>query len=743
VQGGPARAALPVVFTSTLDLRSVENAGAAAGPAPVEVVYSISQTPQVILDHQVGERDGEMFFNWDAVEELFPAGMLDDMLAAYRELLQQLVDDPQAWERPLRARVPDRQLAVRAQVNATASPVPPGLLHEPFLERARREPGRPAVRAPGRLLTYGELDRRSACLGRRLRRLGARPNELVAVVMDKGWEQVVAVLAILRSGAAYLPIDPALPRERIDHLLRLGEARLALTQPALAGSLAWPGGVEVLTVDAGEPEAAAEPLEAVQGPGDLAYVIFTSGSTGLPKGVMIDHRGALNTVADVNGRFRLGAQDRVLALSALNFDLSVWDVFGLLAAGGSVVLPAAAAAREPARWRELIESERVTAWNTVPALMSMLVNHLEETGEALPPSLRLVLLSGDWIPVDLPQRLRRLSPGIEVTSLGGATEASIWSILHPIGVVDPGWKSIPYGRPMANQSIHVLDDSLAPRPDWVPGQLFLGGIGLAHGYWRDAAKTAASFLVHPGTGERLYRTGDLGRCRPDGTIELLGREDFQVKVQGYRIELGEIEAALLQHPAVRAAAVTALGARTEEKTLAAYVVPAAGGEVEAGELRHFLRAKLPAYMVPATFLVLAELPLTANGKVDRRALPLPGAGPSLRREYVPPRTPVEQELARIFAEVLKADRVGIHDHFFEEGGNSLKAVLLISRARKAFDVELPLARLFENPTIAEIALAILEEQGNRVQNLEMEAMLSELESLSDEQIQSLLAGGED
>ncbi|HSF38648.1 MAG TPA: amino acid adenylation domain-containing protein, partial [Thermoanaerobaculia bacterium] len=741
-QGGAARAALPVVFTSTLDLHSAERTGSAAVPSPVEVVYSISQTPQVILDHQVGERDGEVFVNWDAVEELFPPGMLDDMFAAYRELLQELVDHPEAWDRPLRARVPDGQLAVRAAVNATAAPVPSGLLHEPFLKQARREPERLAVLAPGRRLTYGELDRRSAHLGRRLRRLGARPNELVAVVMDKGWEQVVAVLAILRSGAAYLPIDPSLPQERIDYLLRHGEARLALTQPALAGSLAWPEGVEVLTVEPGEPEAAAaEPLEAVQKPGDLAYVIFTSGSTGLPKGVMIDHRGALNTVADVNRRFRVGSWDRVLALSALNFDLSVWDVFGLLAAGGAVVFPEAAAAREPARWRELVEREGVTVWNTVPALMAMLVGSLEGAGAALPPSLRLVLMSGDWIPVDLPGRIRRLSADVEVVSLGGATEASIWSILHPIGEIEPGWKSIPYGRPMDNQSFHVLDDSLGPRPDWVPGQLFIGGIGLAHGYWRDEAKTAASFLVHPLSGERLYRTGDLGRCLPDGTIELLGREDFQVKVQGYRIELGEIEAALLQHPSVRAAVVAVLGGRQEEKTLVAYFVPAEGGEADAGGLRHFLRTKLPAYMVPATFVALPAIPLTANGKVDRRALPVPGAGPSARREYVAPRTPVEEELAGIFAEVLRIQRMGVHDHFFEAGGNSLTAVLLISRVRQAFDVELPLARLFENPTVAEIALAILEEQGSRVLNLEMETMLSELEGLSDEEVRSLLASG--
>jgi epothilone synthetase B len=278
------------------------------------------------------------------------------------------------------------------------------------------------VIAADRVLTYAELDRRATVLARRLRELGARPNRLVAVILDKGWEQVVALLAVLKAGAAYLPIDPALPAERVRFLLSHGEVELALaaSADAVAG---WPEGVRRLRVEGEAPREPVEPLEPVAGPGDLAYVIFTSGSTGVPKGVVIDHRGAVNTVLDVNERFRVGPEDRVLAVSALNFDLSVYDVFGLLAAGGAVVVLEPEAARDPSRWSERMRRDGVTLWNTVPALLEMLVEHAAGRPGVVPEGLRLALLSGDWIPVSLPGRLRELAPAAEVVSLGGATEA--------------------------------------------------------------------------------------------------------------------------------------------------------------------------------------------------------------------------------------------------------------------------------------------------------------------------------
>ncbi|MDB4947620.1 MAG: blmIV, partial [Gemmatimonadetes bacterium] len=570
LQGRPPASIMPVVFTSTLgQQRRAAGAPLAAVSAALDgeaPVYSITQTPQVWLDHQVGERDGGLIFNWDAVEELFSPGVLDAMWESYRELLGRLAASEEAWQDGVGARLPAAQLARRARVNATEAPVPAGLVHAGFEAQARRHGERLAVVAGERRMSYAELERRSRALGLELRARGARPNRLVAVVMDKGWEQVVAVLGIVRSGAAYLPIDAALPPERIAQLLECGRVELAVVQPEVEARLAWPAGVERIGVEAAEPALdAAVALPAVQGPEDLAYVIFTSGSTGVPKGVMIDHRGALNTVVDCNERYGVGPEDRVLGLSALNFDLSVYDIFGLLAAGGALVLPDAGASRDPETWAALVAAERVTIWNSVPALMEMMAHYAADRGDGRLASLRVVMLSGDWLPVTLPDRIRALCPGARVHSLGGATEASIWSITYPIGEVRPEWTSIPYGVPMVNQRFHVLDERLAPRPEWVPGQLHIGGVGLAKGYWEDAEKTAASFITHPQTGERLYRTGDLGRYLADGTIEFLGREDFQVKVQGHRIELGEIESVLEQHPAVRNAVAAAVGERNERR----------------------------------------------------------------------------------------------------------------------------------------------------------------------------------
>ena len=576
---GPA-VSMPVVFTSMLFEQDEDEAPEEEESAVFEddskgSDQGISQTPQVWLDFQIGEDRGVLNYNWDAVEELFPEGLLDDMFSALRHLLTELAEDEKAWRKSSFDPLPPAQRERRRQVNATVREQPTEPLQCYFERRALERPEQRAVVSSRRTLAYGELDRLSNRLAHELRGAGAEPNQLVVVLMEKGWEQVAAVLAILKAGAAYLPIDPDLPVERVNYLISHGEARLVLAQPWIAERFDLPACVEQsipVAWETADEEDGIEPLEPVQGMNDLAYVIFTSGSTGLPKGVAIDHLGAANTVIDINRRFAVGPEDAVLALSALSFDLSVWDIFGLLAVGGTIVLPEPEARRSPERWLELLEQQRVTIWDTVPALMEMLVEYTESQPGAGLETLRLAMMSGDWIPVRLPDRIRALGPRTDVISLGGATEASIWSIYYPIGEVPADWNSIPYGRPLDNQTFHVLDQRLEPRPDWVVGDLFIGGIGLAREYWRDDEKTRASFITRRGD-ERLYRTGDLGRYLPSGDIEFLGREDLQVKIQGYRIELGEIEAALEQYPGVRTGVVLALGDKGENRRLVACVVP--------------------------------------------------------------------------------------------------------------------------------------------------------------------------
>ena len=545
---------MPVVFTSGLG--TVTDV---TGPRDYfgDITYRVSQTPQVWLDHQVVDFTGSLDLTWDAVEELFPADMLDDMFAAYTGLVERLAHDDDAWTGPVRIRPPARQLAARRAANDTAAPLRRELLHGPLLTRAAQAPDRTAVDAPSGALTYGELVGRAHGVASEIRGAartqGAAPvdgmrDRLVAVMTAKGPEQVVATLGALLSGGAYLPVSPTQPTRRRDQILADGEVVAVVTDGSVRADGRLP------EVSATQQITTAAVGVAGPEPDDLAYVLYTSGSTGNPKGVMIEHQAALNTVLDINERFGVHADDRVFGLADLGFDLSVYDLFGTFAAGATLVLPDPDLVGEPAHWIERMLACRVTVWNSVPAQMQMLVEYLEAGGE-IPEDLRLVLLSGDWIPVDLPDRIQALWPDARVIGMGGATEASIWSIFHEVASVAEDAPSIPYGKPLRNQVLHVLDAGLEDCPEWVPGELYIGGAGLARGYWRDPEKTAASFISRPSTGERLYRTGDFGRYLPDGSIQFLGRRDSQVKIGGHRIELGEVETVLSRHPEVDNAVV--------------------------------------------------------------------------------------------------------------------------------------------------------------------------------------------
>ncbi|WP_124727925.1 non-ribosomal peptide synthetase/type I polyketide synthase [Staphylospora marina] len=712
VQGGTSGAVMPVVFTSTI-VQDTE-------PDDVlfdwlgDVTYMISQTPQVWLDHAVIETRRGLELSWVVLDGLFPDGMVEDMFSAYCRFLNALADGEDTWKSSRFDWLPERQRRIREQVNATEGPVPDALLQEPFLKQAARKPDHPAVISASGTVTYGELLRRANRIGRQLRGLGARPNHLVGIAVRKGWEQVAAVLGVLQSGAAYLPIDPDLPEERQRYLIEHGQVKWLITLDGEPLPAAGDGVHTLAAASDGWEGPEGEPLEPVARPDDLAYVIYTSGSTGLPKGVAITHRAALNTILDINERFGVGEEDAVLALSSLSFDLSVYDVFGLLAAGGTIVMPESGAGRDPARWIQLIREHRVTVWNTVPALMEMLAEHALGQGETGLP-LKVVMMSGDWIPVQLPDRIRSMADGARIWSLGGATEASIWSIHYPITEVKREWESIPYGVPLRNQTFHVLNERMDPSPEWVPGQLYIGGVGLAQEYWRDQEKTDAGFIRHPVTGERLYRTGDLGRYLPDGNIEFLGREDFQVKIRGFRIELGEIEAAITGDPGVRTAVVAAVGTDRSHLRLAAFVVPEEPFDQPDGEeasewldrLKQHVAENIPSYMVPVQWLILDQLPLSSNGKVDRKALNRLAMADSQGGGEAAGETADELaiEIASVVADVLGTEHVGLHQNFFEMGGDSIMAIQIISRLN-ARGIEVTPQDVFAHQTIAELSRVV-------------------------------------
>lgn len=726
---------MPIVFTTFPQNTpgEVNSSIAALIQGLGDIVYILGQTPQVWIDSQFSEANGALCLNWDAVEDLFPAGMLDAMFQAYYCLLERLASEETAWQEcPL-------MLTARSITHPIQAVIPDKLLHTLFADRVAQDPQQIAVVTSTQKLTYEALFQRSNQVGHRLRHLGARPNQLVAIVMDKGWEQIVAVLGILAAGAAYLPIDPELPQERLWYVLKDAEVEIVLTQSHLHQSITFPEHIRTLCIDTQEfSRESNQPLAPIQQLDDLAYVIYTSGSTGLPKGVMIAHRGVVNAIVQTNQQFQIGADDRVLALTALYHDMSVYDIFGLLAAGGTLVIPNAVDRRDPAHWADLMMREQVTIWNSVPAMMEMLLEFTGGQSNGLFDKLRWAFLGGDWISVSLPDRLRAIAPEAQVVSVGGPTETTLWNIWYRVTHVDPSWKSIPYGQPIANTRYYILNEALQDCPTWVSGQMYCAGVGLAKGYWRNPDKTQASFIQHPITGERLYATGDLGRYLPNGNIEFLGREDFRLKIRGHRIEAGDIEAALTQHPAVRSSVVMAVG-EASRQSLVAYTV---SSDVSPDDLRQFLSQKLPPYMVPAAFVILDSLPLSANGKVDRRslaALPLSTSTVSQsEKPLVAPQTALEKVLAGIWAEVLGVEIVSIHDNFFDLGGNSLLATQVVSAVRDVLQVELGLRCLFESPTIAEQATILLEDPHRSTEIEHTAQLLLRITELSDDEVETLL-----
>ncbi|WP_146429150.1 non-ribosomal peptide synthetase [Blastopirellula retiformator] len=550
---------IPFVFTSTLPLHSREQY---PDRSPIgNLIHGITQSPQTLLDHQVSEDDRGLGIRWDHLVEAFPAGMIDKMFEEYIRSLKRLAEDESAWDLTAAELIPGFALQANQCDDAAT-----GRLEEPIVDWARRTPDATAVIAQDRSLTYGELLAFADSIAQSVTSTHTTNSKLVGVLCKPGWKQVVAIIGILRAGFAYLPIDSTQPKERIKKILQIGEVDTLVTMSE-PDDLHWmPADVRLVQIQ--DKPASKANFVAKTSDFDVAYVMFTSGSTGTPKGVMMDHRAALNTVNTIVKQFGISSNDRVLALSSASFDLSVFDIFGILGAGGTLVYPNADRRKDPAHWRDLINQLGVTVWNTVPAMMEMLLECDDEF--ALDSSLRLVFLSGDWIPLSLPDRIKCHNASARVISLGGATEAGIWSIFFEIGDIDSKWVSIPYGTSLEGQVVEVLDEDLKPCPPWVSGMIYISGASLSSGYWNDPVATERSFITSSDHQRTIYRTGDLGRYHADGTIEIIGREDDQVKIGGHRIELGEIELALQRIPGVTSA-IARVVERNSRKSIVGYI----------------------------------------------------------------------------------------------------------------------------------------------------------------------------
>jgi amino acid adenylation domain-containing protein len=624
---------------------------------------------------------------------LFEPATIRRMLAHLALVLEQVAEDA---DLPL-SRIGLLDGAERAEVvdacNATERAYPALPVHVLFAGQARRTPHAPALLHAGRETTYAALDRRAEVLARRLRALGVGPETRVGLCAERTPELLAAVLGIWKAGGAYLPLDPDYPAERLAWMV--SDARLPVVVAAGSAADALPHGeatvvrADLLAEDDGEDSPVASGVSA----GNLAYVIYTSGSTGRPKGVGVQHGSLANLLAATREAFGVREGDVMPALASYSFDIWLFETLLPLTSGGAV---------------RLLERERVldvpslldeaadaTLLHAVPALMRQVARVQRESGRST--RLRRLFVGGDRVPADLPAEMADAFPGAETHVLYGPTEGTILASAHPVPA-DGRVEGHPIGTPLGNVRLYVCDSMGNPQPAGLPGELRIGGPGVGRGYLDRPALTAERFVPDPfgPAGSRLYRTGDRVRRRTDGSLEYLGRLDAQVKVRGFRVEPGEIEAALRRHPAVRECVVVVREDAPDERRLVAYVA----GEVDAEALKQHLRRDLPDYMVPSACVVLAALPTTPNGKLDRRGLPAPeterGAGP------LPPRDALEARVAEVWGEVLGAVRIGVHDNFFDLGGTSLLLYRVYSRLRE-LRADLRVVDLFRHPTVEALA----------------------------------------
>jgi amino acid adenylation domain-containing protein len=628
-----------------------------------------------------------------------------------------------------------------------------------FNAAARENPDRVCCVCEGRSYTYAQLASAAHRIASALQTRGLSPGAVAAVFVGRTYCAIAAIAGIIGAGAAYLPLDRMYPRKRIAYLLADANPAFVLAERRLLSELPECS-APVLCIEELLENPAPAAVRDFSLPTAPCYLIYTSGSTGKPKGVALDHRGRVNNFSDFNRRFRIGPGDCVLGISSLSFDMSAYDILGTLMAGGKVVLVSEEEHSRPEQWLELMEREQVTLWHSVPSLMESFLDHIERQERAAPApgGLRLVLLGGDWIPVGMAARIRALWPAAEVVSLGGATEVSMDSTIYSIDAPRREWKSVPYGRAMANQKAYVLDTRGDLMPIGIAGELFLGGDGVAWGYHKQPALTAAKFVPDGFTrsaGARLYATGDHARYQPDGQLELLGRMDFQVKIRGQRIELGEVEAAVQSFPGITRAVALVNKDERGAQVLTAYVV--ADRPLDLDALRKHLVEQLPVQMVPSQTLLLPQLPLSANGKVDRNALrqlqvpvgvaaaareapAVAAEAPAVAPEApaVAPEAPAVGIVRSLFCEILSVPQVEAEEDFFALGGHSLLALRLISRLEEVFKIKTPLHVVFESPTAGKLA-AYIEHEANQA-NLDLSAvkrLWQSVEQMSEQEVRDV------
>jgi amino acid adenylation domain-containing protein len=695
--------------------------GLSLSPMPLESV-----TAKFDLSLMLSETEGGLVGVWEYSTDLFEAATIERLGAHFETLLEGIVADPQRRlsELPLLPETEWQQVVVEWNATETAYPKE-RCIHQLFEAQVERIPEAVAVVFEEHGLSYRALDRRANQLAHHLQGLGVGPEVLVGVCLERSVEMVVGLLGILKAGGAYVPLDPAYPPERLAFMLEDARLKVLLTQRALRERLPEHQ-AQVVCLDSewerlsqapeGNPRSPVTPT-------NLAYVMYTSGSTGTPKGISIPHRAISRLVFNTN-YIQLEPTDSVAQASNSSFDAATFEFWGALLHGAQLVGISKEVTLSLQDFAAQLQEEGISALFLTTALFNQLAREVPEAFR----SVRHLMFGGEAVDPQWVREILKNDPPERLLHVYGPTESTTFATWYLVQEVPEGATTVPIGRPIANTQVYILDRQLRPVPIGVPGELYIGGDGLARDYFHRPDLTAEKFLPHPFSGEpggRLYKTGDLVRYLPEGSLEFLGRLDHQVKVRGFRIELGEIEACLGGHPGVREVVVLAREDSPGEKRLVAYVVGKEGLAPSVSELRGFLKERLPEYMVPSAFVGLPALPLTPNGKVDRKALPAP-EGRGVAEGYVPPCTPTEELLAGIWAEVLRQERVGRHDNFFALGGHSLVATQVIAQLSQVFPVKLPIHTLFAGPTVAELAEAV-----------EM-ALIEQLETVSEEEAHRFL-----
>lgn len=690
----------PIVYTGMIGLD--QNCS-----MPGEISYLSTKTSQVWLDMQVIEINHELMIRMEAVEELLPYDMVEQMLETYLKVVKILLED-KSWkvEKGLLTEIKNPQ--IREDYNHVTAPLCHKTLDTLVIEQAARTPELPAIYSREETLSYQELYDCAYQLSRLLRNI---PGKLVAVMLPRSAEEVVAVLGILMSGKAYVPIDIKNPAGRKKKIMSHIDSGVVILRESDKAEGAGIGAKHILHIsnDSCPRKNPKEYVPAAK-PQDTAYVIFTSGSTGEPKGVVISHQGAVNTILDVNKRFKVTEGDCTIGLSNLNFDLSVYDIFGMLVCGGAKAVVKEEEQRNPEKWLKILQKYKVTVWNSVPAFWQMMVEYVKDQTCVL-ENLRLVLMSGDRIPADLPDAVKKCAPNTQIVCLGGATEASIWSNYFVADQVKKEWGIIPYGYPLTNQKYYVLNDYLVDCPDYVKGRLYIGGEGLATEYLGDEIMTKKKFIWHPVKQEQLYDTGDEGRYWSDGTIEFLGRADFQVKIHGHRIELGEIEAAFEEQGAIERA--VAVVVKKEDGKDGIAVAVKLLEEISLKECLIQVEQNLPKYMIPFFCERIDQIPLTENGKIDRKILAEQLAvhveekklNKQSVKTYIHENTlsEIQKQIIEIWEDLLGYEVHSLEDEFYENGGDSLKMIRFINLAKEKYKILITPEIFFAGSTIKELA----------------------------------------